>query len=145
MESAKMIRVRYFVLLAVFVSLLSGCAGSGGATLKIEAQHVVGRQHMPDELTDMLRDLGYDWIPISDPNFVSPVKTAQQDGDYRMRFEFVETKQVRIDARIRRLDGFTRLHFYEPGSPTLSASSKQLLQKLERRAVMEFGQANVSR
>jgi hypothetical protein len=92
----------------------------------------------------MLRDLGYDWVPIADPDSVRKVKTAQQDGEYRMQFEFVETRQVRIDVRIRRVDGFTRLHFYEPGSPTLSTSSKNLLQELERRVELEFGQANVS-
>jgi hypothetical protein len=62
-----------------------------------------------------------------------------------MRFEYLETRQVRIDARIRAKDGFTRLRFYEPGSPTLAPSSMALFQQLQERATLEFGAANISR
>ena len=139
-----MIRVLQLVFLAAIALLWQGCAGTGGATLKIDARHVMGLWYMPDELSSMLRDLGFEWIPIVDPETEHEVKMVQQDGAWRMRFEFVKTAQARIDARIRMQDGLTRLHFYEPGSQTLSASSKELLRKLQIRATQEFGKANVS-
>lgn len=139
-----MLRVLYLLLFAAVGLLSQGCASSGGETLKIDLQHVVGRQYMPDELTVMLRKLGYDWIPIFDPNTQFEVKTVQQDGEYRMHFEYVQTRQVRIDARIKVKSGFTRLHFYEPTSQTLSATSRELLQKLKKRVVLEFGETNVT-
>lgn len=139
-----MLRTLCVLLLGAFVVLSTGCASTGGETIEIDQRHVTGRQHMPDELSDMLRDLGYDWVPIPDPDSRLAVKTVQQDGEYRMRFEHVTGGQVRIDARIRRKDGFTHLHFYEPASRTLSASSMVLLQKLQQRVALEFGAANVS-
>lgn len=139
-----MARILCILLSATFVLLSQGCASGGGEILKIDMKEVLGRQHMPDELTDMFRDLGYDWIPIADPNSRREVKTVQQDGEYRMRFEHVQAKQVRIDVRIRIQDGFTRLHFYEPAGQTLSASSRALLSELQQRVTMEFGAANVT-
>lgn len=133
------------VLLAVAFTLLAqGCASGGGETLKIDVRHVAGQQHMPDELTAMLSDLGYQWIPILDPNVQRNVKVVQLDGEYRMRFEYVQTKRVRIDVRIRMRDGFTHLHFYEPASPALGEASRALLHKLQQRANLEFGDANVT-
>ncbi len=50
-----------------------------------------------------------------------------------MRFEYLQTRQVRIDARIRSRDGFTRLQFYEPGSQTLKLLVRMgLFQQLRR-------------
>ena len=136
-------RVLYLIVYAASALLLAGCATGGGETLKIDIRKVSAVQYMPNELTSMLRDLGYQWISIKDPETDLEVKTLQRFGEYRMRFELVETGQVRIDVRIRVHDGFTRLHFYEPGSQTLSPSSTDLLEILRKRAVLEFGQANV--
>ena len=139
-----MLRILHLLLLGAFVVFSCGCASTDGDTIEIDVRHAAGRQHMPDELSDMLRDLGYDWVPIPDPDSRLAVKTVQQDDEYRMRFEHVAGGQVRIDARIRRKDGFTHLRFYEPNSQTLSASSMVLLQELQQRIALEFGTANVS-
>jgi hypothetical protein len=137
-------RLLYIFLLAVLGLQLSGCASSGGETLEIDAHKLPGIQHVPDELTVMLRDLGYDWIPVKDPNSHLGVKTAQIDGEYRMRFEYLKTRQVRIDVRIRLKDGFTWLNMVESGSQSLSPSSVALFEKLKMRAEQEFGAVNVS-
>jgi len=123
--------------------LLSACAGGGGETLKIDARNVPGMQHMPDELSDMLHELGYRWIPVEDPNAHRGVKTIQRDGEWIMLFEHTQARQVRVGARIRMRDGYTRLHFHEVDSLTLSASSRDLLQALQRRADQQFGAPNV--
>ena len=132
------------VLFAASTLFFVGCATVSGVTLRIDARNVEGMQHIPDELTSMLGELGYGWTPIVDPISHLGVKTVQGDGEYKMQFEFLETRKVRIDMRIRRMDGVTWLHFYEPGSKTLSPSSIVLLNKLEDRAALEFGAANVS-
>jgi hypothetical protein len=139
-----MLRILYPLLLGAFVVFSSGCASTGGETIEIDMRHVAGRQHMPDELSDMLRDLGYDWVPIPDPDSRLAVKTVQQDGEYRMRFEQSAGGQVRIDVRIRQKDGFTHLHFYDPANQALNASSMALLRELQQRVALEFGAANVS-
>ena len=137
-------RFAYFFLSVLFVLQFTGCGSTGRETLKIDARDVPGVQHMPDELTVMLRELGYDWILVQDPNSNRGVKTVQRDGEYHMRFEYVETRQARIDARIRIQDGVTWLRFYEPDSQTLSPSSTTLFEKLKARTVQEFGAVNVS-
>lgn len=98
---------------------------------------------MPNEIENMLGELGYDWIPISDPHVRHGVKVSEQDGQYRMLFQHPVERQVRIDVRIRQSDDYTRLHFYEIGSQTLSPSSRTLLQRLRERVVLEFGDSNV--
>ena len=130
-----------FVALAV---LTASCAIGGGEKLEIDARRVLGVHDMRQELSAMLADLGYQWIPLLDRDTEQPAKIVKQSGDYRMRFEYVTTKQVRIDARINPTDNYTWLHFYEPDSQTLSASSAALFEALKDRAVLEFGRENVS-
>jgi hypothetical protein len=137
-------RLLCVVLLAVLGLQFSGCASIGGETLKIDARNVQGMQHVPDELTAMLRDLGYDWIHVQDPASHRGVKVAQKDGEYHMQFEYLETRKVRIGVRIRREDGFTWLHLYQVGSQTLSPASANLFEKLKIRAEQEFGAVNIS-
>ena len=133
------------VLFAVITLLIApGCATPGGETLKIDARDVVGMHYMPGELSLMLNGLGYEWIPIVDSEFRTEVKMLERDGYYHMRFEYAETRQVRVDARIRVRDGVTRLRFYETDGGALSPSSRALLQKLQERAELEFGSTNVA-
>jgi hypothetical protein len=138
-----MVRDHWLSVLLVFALLSLGCASGGGERIRIDMRNVAGHGYMPGEVTTMLQALGYDWVPIPDPNSRREVQTVQQNDEYRMQFEYLETRQVRIDVRIRRKDGLTRLHFHEPGSNTLSASSRALLERLQQRVVQEFGAPNV--
>ena len=134
------------VLLVTFLGLqLSACAHVSGETLKIDARHAPGTLHVPDELTQMLRDLGYDWIHVHDPETGRGVKIVQMDGEYRMRFESMETGTVRIDVRVRRIDGMAWLHFYQIDGQPLGTASIHLFQELKTRAEQEYGAKNVSR
>jgi hypothetical protein len=140
-----MTRALLLVMLLAGLLLSAGCATRSGESLVIDTRDVVGVRFMPDELADMLQGLGYNWIPILDPAIRQDVKMFRQDGEYHMRFEYRETRQVRIDARMRSQDGFTRLHFYEPGSETLSPSSTALFKQLQERAALQFGAAAIGR
>lgn len=141
-----MARIYFLVLLTL---LFQGCAGSRGELTRIDADRVIARQNMVEEMTYLLREQGYDWIPLVDPANRAAVKVVEQKGqfgnkEYMMRFEYLQTRQVRIDVHIRWEDGMTRLYLYEPGSTTLSASSVELLKKLRQRVELQFGKASVS-
>lgn len=138
-----MTRLIFIFIFAISTPFFQGCTTTGGATLSIDAQRVIAPQSMPDEIADMLSALGYDWIPVADPNVLHGVKVGKQDGEYRMLFQHLTDRKVRIDVRIRRFDDFTRLNLYEIDSRTLSPSSRTLLQRLRERVVLEFGDANV--
>ena len=137
---------RQYCLLPILLSalLLQGCASPGGEVIRIDVQHVVARQNMPEELTIMLRELGYDWLPIVDPVNRQRVKTVVRNDGYQMLFEYQKTRQARIDVRIRWEDGLTNLHFYEPGNKSLSESSQELLRQLQQRCARQFGATNVT-
>ena len=137
-------RILHTMFLVGFALTLAGCATGGGETLKVKTEHVLGVQSMPNEVDALLQELGFQWIPVLDRDTGHEVKTVLQGGDYRMAFVYAETGRVRIDARIREVDGYTRLRFYEPEGNGLSPSSMALLERLKQRLVLEFGQANVS-
>ena len=144
-----LVLVRYLLYIAMFAAFLlisPGCATvRDGETLSIDTRNVLGARYMPDEVTLMLSELGFRWIPINDPEIDRPVKMVRRYGEFRMRFEYAESGQVRIDARMSERPGVTRLHFYEPGSESLGASSRELLRRLRERAESKFGRANVGR
>ena len=130
-----------WVLLGI---LVVGCASGGGRVLEIDVSTVPGQQHMPDELNQMLGELGYEWVPVFDPTSNRGVKVARFDDQYRMQFRHLEAPDVLIDVRIRLEDGFSRLDFYEKDRQGLSPTSERLLQELKSRAELEFGEANIS-
>jgi hypothetical protein len=139
-----MVRNSCVVACCGFVLLLSACASGGGETLRIDTRDVLGVGHLPESINAMLSELGYEWVPILDPNAHRKVKTVQKDGEWSMRFEYVQNRRVRIDARMGMYDNRTRLHFYEVDGMNLSASSMTLLEKLKQRADRQFGPENVS-
>lgn len=132
------------VLIAIYSLFLFACTSISGNTLKIDPQGVAPNRHMPDALETILGELGYQWIPIPDPLTHRDIKTVQQGGEWTMRFRDVETGKVQIDARIRRIDGFTWLRFHENGGSELSPSGHDRLRKLQDRLNIDFGEAYVS-
>ena len=132
------------LLIAVYALSLFACTGISGNTLKIDPQGIAANRHMPDALETILGDLGYEWIPIPDPLTHRDIKTVQQHGEWAMRFRDVENGKIQIDARIRRIDGFTWLKFHENGAGDLSPTAHDRLLKLQDRLRIDFGEAYVS-
>lgn len=123
--------------------LLAGCASTGDTILTVDGRHVKGIQYLPTEISSMLEELGYKWLPITDPS-IGKVKIAEQFGQYRMQFQAVDDARVRIDVNIRKDNNVSGFHFYEIGSKTLSAPSAEYYQKLKERLNLQFGADNVS-
>ena len=48
----------------------------------------------------MMDILGYDRLPIRDPDTRQPVAIATVNGQYRMLFQFRENASIRVDAHI---------------------------------------------
>ena len=72
------------VLLGAILLSLPGYAASSDMVLKINPGDDAAIQYMPGEITAMLEDLGYVWVPVHDPAVGHGVEVAQLYGQYRM-------------------------------------------------------------
>ncbi|MFV1973800.1 MAG: hypothetical protein ACC648_08780 [Thiohalobacterales bacterium] len=132
-------------LLIVAALLQSGCGTiTGGRTLDIDTADIEGIQYMPEEISRMMDSLGYDWLPVHDPNIGHPVKVAEINGQYRMLFQACDNPAIRVEAHIRIAGNHTGLHFYEAGNKNPGEPAQQRYQKLRGRLVFEFGADNVT-
>jgi hypothetical protein len=132
------------MVLCILLVFISGCASTGGKSLKIDTRHMVGVQNMRSEMTSMLEGLGYEWQPVRDPVTGQPVKVADTLGQYRMQFRSVGKVTVRVDVHIRKDNRVTGLHFSEVGADQPGAAAIDYYRKLKERTVQRFGAGNVS-
>jgi hypothetical protein len=132
-------------LLMLAALLQSGCATvTGGRTLDVDTGNLEGVQNMPQEISRMLEALGYESLPVHDPDIGHPVKIAEQNGQYRMLFQARGNPAIRVEVHIRVAGNRTGLHFYEVGNKSLGESARQHYQQLKQRLVLEFGADNVT-
>jgi len=132
------------VFLVALVLLLPGYSTAAERILKIDPGHVEGIQDMPSEITAMLEDLGYEWLPVRDPVTRQPVQDAERNGEYRMLFRSTADAAVMVDVHIRIGDNITGLHFSVTGSDLSADVAQDYYRKLRDRAVLEFGAGSVS-
>jgi hypothetical protein len=132
------------VLLGAILLFLPGYAASGDMVLKISPGDDAAIQYMPAEITAMLEDLGYEWVPVHDSAEGHDVKVAQLYGQYRMQFRASDGAAITIDVHMRISDNVTGLYFHEPGDASSTASSQARYLKLRDRISLEFGANNVS-
>ncbi len=126
-------------LLAALALFLSSCSTPGSTVLKIDAGDLQGVQSLRQEITWMLNDLGYDWVPVQDPNVSLPVQAYRHAGQWRMLFQARNRPEIKIDARFD-IDGArATLRFHEIGNEGFSAESEPYYRKLRQRLVLEFG------
>jgi hypothetical protein len=135
--------VALLFLLAAMVSLQPAIAASGTKILKIDPREVVGFQYMPDEITAMLEDLGYEWQHVADPDRGDKVKMSRQYGQYIMQFRSKRMPGIWVDVHIRTRDSVTSLHVRLEDSQTPNTVFEEAFRKLETRAGIEFGPENV--
>lgn len=132
-------------LLVLTALLQSGCASvTGGRTLDVDTGNLEGAQNMPQEISRMLEALGYESLPVHDPDIGHPVKIAEQNGQYRMLFQARGNPAIRVEVHIRVAGNHTGLHFYEIGNKEPGTAALQQYQKLKQRLVLEFGADNVT-
>jgi hypothetical protein len=132
-------------LLVLTGLMLAGCMTiTGGRTLAIDTGDLESVQYMPQEISRMMDSLGYDWLPVHDPNIGHPVKIAEINKQYRMLFQARDNEAIRVEAHIQVAGNHTGLHFYEVGNKSLGEPAQQHYQKLKERLVLEFGADNVT-
>ncbi|UCC55512.1 MAG: hypothetical protein JSU75_09105 [Gammaproteobacteria bacterium] len=132
-------------LLILAILFQTGCTTvTGGRTLDVDTRDLVGVQYMPQEISRMLEALGYEWLPVHDPDIGHPVKVAEYQGQYRMLFQARDNTAIRVEAHIRVAGNHTGLHFYEVGNRELGEAARGHYRKLKQRLVLEFGADNVT-
>jgi hypothetical protein len=132
-------------LLLLPLLLQSACTTvTGGRTLDVDTRDLEGVQYMPQEISRMLEALGYEWLPVHDPDIGHPVKVAEYQGQYRMLFQVRDNTAIRVEVHIRVTGNHTGLHFYEVGNRDLGEPAREHYRKLRQRLVLEFGADNVT-
>ncbi len=121
-------------LLTAMVLLLSGCATGGIQKLVIDTSQVPAVDYLPDEVTSMLEDLGYEVIPESDAE-----RWARNFDDYKMQFKARDAENIRVDVQFTLIDRLTRLHLYDINEKTPGAATIQRFNTLKKRVEWEFG------
>ncbi len=137
-------RCQAVVLLGALIMCLPGYAASSDKVLKINPGDDAAIQYMPGEITAMLEDLGYEWVPVHDPAVGHGVEVAQQYGQYRMQFRASDGAEITIDVHMRISDNVTGMYFHETGDEGSAVSSQGRYRKLKDRMSLEFGADNVS-
>ncbi len=124
----------------VALALISGgCSTSGSTVLKVDARGAQGVQSLRQEITWMLTDLGYDWVPVRHPETDKLVKAYRHAGQWKMLFQARSRPKIRIDARFDIAANEATLRFHEVGKEGFSAESEPYYRKLRERLVLEFG------
>lgn len=132
------------VVLGAAILCMPGVAGSGEKVLKVNPRDVTDIQYMPAEIAAMMKDLGYDWMPVHDHAVGHGLEVAQQNGQYRMKFQATDDAAVTIDVHIRISDNVTGFYFHDPGNNSPDASPQSHYARLKERLVLEFGADSLS-
>lgn len=135
-------RVTALLIMALQVTsalmLLQSCATQKQSEMLIDTRHVAGVDYLPDEMTDILVDLGYRRIPET-----LPERLAQNFEEYHVQFKARDVPGIRVDVHMRLLDQVTRIHLYNINEKTPGAATLERYETLRRRMESEFGPANV--
>ena len=128
----------------VLATLTTACATQKDLTLEVNSKHVEGIQYLPQELTRMMTDIGYQHLRVKDPVTEQSVAVGEQYGQYRLLFQSLEDSNIRVDIHIVKADGRIGLHFYDIHNNSPSSTSIRLYEQLRQRLNHEFGAENVS-
>jgi hypothetical protein len=137
-------RCLVIVFFSALVPYVPVCAADSDKVLKITPGDDAAIQYMPGEITAMLEDLGYEWVPVHDSAVGHGLKVAQQNGQYRMQFRASDAAGIIIDVHMRISDNVTGLYFHDAADVRSAASLQERYRKLRERLSLEFGAENVS-
>jgi hypothetical protein len=135
---AIMVPIRITVL-----ALVTGCTATGSHTLLVKTQEAANSQYLPDEFERLLDSLGYEWLPVTDPDIGHPVRVATIYREYRMKFRARDASGILIDVPIRQDGQSAGLHFYQNDNNSLGAAAVRRYQQLRERLELEFGSSRV--
>ena len=93
------------VTIAAAITVLLACATSGGQRLTLDTRNVPAVEYLPDEITAMLDDLGYEALPASDKQRLA--RTFDSD---KMQFKARDDANVRVEVNFRLTEKLTGMH-----------------------------------
>ena len=131
-----------FFVLMLSMLFLASCATQSGHILRVNPSDVKALQYMPEEISDVLEELGYSWVPLVDPETKRQVKMTSVFKEYRMRYQNPD-QSITIDVHIRNRDNVTGLHLKQTGNTRDGRSLNEQFQRLKRHLQEVFGQENV--
>ncbi len=141
------LRSLYFrlpLLFAVLAVIASGCSTTGTTVIKVDASDLEGVQSLRQEITWMLNDLGYDWVPVRDVTTGKMVKATRHAEQWRMLFQARDRADIKILARFDVSGYRASLGFQVAGVEELDASSEPYYRKIKERLALMYGPDNIS-
>ena len=127
------------------LAISGGCATPVDRhTLMVDTTAAGRSTYLPEEFEELLESLGYEWLPLTDPDIGHPVKIATVYGEYRMLFRCRHAADIKVDVHMRQDGKFAGLHFRQDDKPSLDANAAQYYQQLRDRLEFEFGPDRVS-
>ncbi len=142
-------RSKAWALAAVCLSIAilafsSGCTTSGSKSLLVMTRGESQSQYLPGKFESLLESLGYEWVPVKDPDVGHPVKIATVNGQYRMRFQARDASGIMVDVHMRQDGQSAGLHFTQNGGPSLDAEAVERYRQTRERLEFAFGADRVS-
>ena len=119
------------------------CATQQAITLEVNSRHVEGVQYAPQEVTHMMTDLGYQQLRVKDPVTEQSVAVAENSGEYRLLFQSLEDKNIRVDIHIVKTDGKIALYLYNINNSPPGETLLRLYEQLRQRLETEYGAGSV--
>jgi hypothetical protein len=127
------------------LAISGGCATPVDRyTLMVDTREAGRSAYLPEEFEQLLESLGYEWLPLADPDIGHPVKIATIYGEYRMLFQLRYAADIKVDVHIRQDGKFAGLHFKQDERPSLDEDATQYYMQLRERLEFEFGPDRVS-
>lgn len=138
---------RAMAVVSVSIAILafsSACTTSGGNSLLVKTRGASQSQYLPGKFESLLETLGYEWVPVKDPDVGHPLKIATVNGQYRMRFQAHDASDILVDVHLRQDGQSVGLHFTQNGGTSLDTEATERYQQLRKRLEFEFGADRVS-
>ena len=132
-----------FILLTLILAFFSGCSSLQGQTITIYELHLIARESVDAEITPLLEELGYHWLPVYDPNFGHKVKISEQNGEFRMLFQADDRPDIQIKVHSLAAGDHIGLHFFQAGARHPDKDAIRRFHLLEKRILQEFEAENV--
>ena len=118
--------------------LSAGCASQRTADLRIDTTQVPVSRYQPDEMTRLLKDLGY--VRQPDPE---SVRWAQSFENYEMRFVSPDAPGIHIDVHMQLVNKLTTLEIYNINENKPSEDTLRRYREIRKRVEMAYGADNV--
>ena len=144
MKSNQNLNTFFFIGLFLLVIILPSVVSAEEKVIKIIPGDEADTINMRYEVTLMMEDLGYKWLPVLNESTGEYLKVAEKFGQYRMLFELKTSPSIQVRVHFRETDNVTGIHFTESGTTKFTDFAKHQYQTLITRIKHEFGTEHVT-